>query len=52
LIVFSRQVGDNGRKTFTLDYTFEERRRRYFIGDYPARSVGAISFIASGGTSL
>ena len=26
------QVRDNGRKTFTLDYTSEGRRRRYFIG--------------------
>ncbi len=35
------QVRDNGRKTFTLDYTFEGRRRRYLIGDYPDWSVVA-----------
>ncbi len=34
------QVRTNGRKTFTLDYTFEGRRRRYFIGDHPGWSVG------------
>jgi hypothetical protein len=36
VIGFGLQVRDNGRKTFTLDYTVEGRRRRYFIGDYPA----------------
>jgi len=33
VIGFGLQVRDNGRKTFTLDYTVEGRRRRYFIGD-------------------
>lgn len=40
VIGFGLQVRDNGRKTFTLDYTFEGRRRRYFIGDHPSWSVG------------
>jgi hypothetical protein len=35
VIGFGLQVRDNGRKTFTLDYTFEGRRRGYFIGDHP-----------------
>ena len=43
VIGFGLQVRDNGRKTFTLDYTFEGRRRRYFIGDHPAWSVQATS---------
>ena len=41
VIGFGLQVRDNGRKTFTLDYSFEGRRRRYFVGDYPAWSVAA-----------
>lgn len=41
VIGFGLQVRDNGRKTFTLDYTVEGRRRRYFIGDHPAWSVQA-----------
>ena len=41
VIGFGLQVRDNGRKTFTLDYTFEGRRRRYFIGDQPAWTVAA-----------
>jgi hypothetical protein len=28
VIGFGLQVRDNGRETFTLDYTFESRRRR------------------------
>jgi hypothetical protein len=36
VIGFGFQVRDDGRKTLTLDYTFEGRRRRYLIGDYPA----------------
>ena len=36
VIGFGLQVRDNGRKTFTLDYTSEGRGRRYFIGDFPA----------------
>ena len=34
VIGFGLQPRDNGRKTFTLDYAFEGRRRRYFIGDH------------------
>jgi hypothetical protein len=30
----SGQAGETGRKTFTLDYAFEGRRRRLFIGDF------------------
>lgn len=41
VIGFGLQVRDNGRKTFTLDYAFEARRRRYFIGDHPAWTVAA-----------
>jgi hypothetical protein len=41
VIGFGLQVRDNGRKTFTLDYTVEGRRRRYFISDHPAWSVQA-----------
>jgi hypothetical protein len=41
VIGFGLQVRDNGRKTFTLDYTVEGRRRRYFIGDYPGWSVAS-----------
>ena len=41
VIGFGVQVRQNGRKTFTLDYTFEARRRRYNIGDYPTWSVAA-----------
>jgi integrase len=41
MIGFGIQVRANGRKSFTLDYTFEGRRRRYFIGDYPAWSVAS-----------
>lgn len=40
-IGFGFQVHSNGRKTFTLDYTFEGRRRRYFIDDHPAWSVAS-----------
>lgn len=39
VIGFGLQVRQNGRKTFTLDYTFEGRRRRFTIGDYPSWSV-------------
>lgn len=41
VIGFGLQVRDIRRKTFTLDYTFEGRRRRYFIGDYPAWSLAS-----------
>ncbi len=35
VIGFGVQVRPSGRKSFTLDYSFERRRRRIFIGDYP-----------------
>ncbi len=41
VIGFGVQVRQNGRKTFTLDYSFEARRRRYFIGDHPGWTVAA-----------
>jgi integrase len=41
VIGFGIQVRATGRKSFTLDYTFESRRRRLFIGDYPDWSVSA-----------
>lgn len=41
VIGFGLQVRHNGRKTFTVDYTFEGRRRRYFIGDHPGWTVAA-----------
>ena len=35
------QVRDDRGKSFTLDYTHEGRRRRYFISDHIAWSVQA-----------
>src|SRR5579872_5695906 len=35
VIGFGIQIRSSGRKSFTLDYTFEGRRRRLFIGDFP-----------------
>ena len=35
VIGFGVQVRDTGRKSFTLDYMFEGRRRRLYIGDFP-----------------
>jgi hypothetical protein len=32
---FGVQVRRTGRKSFTLDYMFEGRRRRLYIGDFP-----------------
>jgi hypothetical protein len=40
-IGFGLQVRDDGGKSFTLDYTHEGRRRRYFISDHIAWSVQA-----------
>jgi hypothetical protein len=31
---FGVQVRDTGRKSFTLDYSFEARRRRLYIGNF------------------
>jgi Arm DNA-binding domain len=41
VIGFGVQVRGNGRKSFTLDYRFEARRRRLFIGDFPDWSTVA-----------
>jgi hypothetical protein len=41
VIGFGLQVRDSGRKPFTLDYTVEGRRRRYFICDHSAWPVGS-----------
>lgn len=41
VIGFGIQVRASGRKSFTLDYAFDGRRRRFFIGDYPDWSVTA-----------
>ena len=35
VIGFGVQVRETGRKSFTLDYMFEGRRPRLFIGDFP-----------------
>jgi hypothetical protein len=35
VIGFGVQVRGTGRKSFTLDYMFEGRRRRLYIGDFP-----------------
>jgi hypothetical protein len=35
LVGFGLQVRPNGRKSFTLDYVIDGRRRRIFIGDHP-----------------
>ena len=41
VIAFGIQVHDTGRKSFTLDYMFEGRRWRLFIGDFPDWSTNA-----------
>ncbi len=41
VIGFGVQVRETGRKSFTLDYMFEGRRRRFFIGDFPDWSTNA-----------
>ena len=41
VIGFGVQVRENGRKSFTLDYMFEGRRRRLYIGDFPDWSTRA-----------
>ena len=41
VIGFGVQVRQTGRKSFTLDHTFEGRRRRYFSGDFPDWSTFA-----------
>jgi hypothetical protein len=41
VIGFGVQVRETGRKSFMLDYTFEGRRRRFYIGDVPDWSTSA-----------
>ena len=41
VIGFGLQVRETGRKSFTLDYMFEGRRRRLYIGDFPNWSTNA-----------
>jgi len=41
VIGFGIQVRQTSRKSFTLDYIFEGRRRRLFIGDFPDWSTVA-----------
>jgi len=41
VIGFGVQVRDTGRKSFTLDYMFEGRRRRSYIGGFPDWSTNA-----------
>ena len=41
VIGFGIQVRTTGRKSFTLDYSFDGRRRRLFIGDFPDWSTTA-----------
>src|SRR5207237_7515281 len=41
VIGFGIQVRTTSRKSFTLDYTFDGRRRRLFIGDFPDWSTSA-----------
>jgi hypothetical protein len=35
VIGFGLQARETGRKSFTLDYAFEGRRHRLYIGDFP-----------------
>ena len=41
VIGFGVQLRQTGRKSFTLDYSYEPRRRRLYIGDFPDWSVVA-----------
>jgi integrase len=41
VIGFGVQVRETGRRSFTLDYNFEGRRRRLYIGDFPDWSTNA-----------
>lgn len=41
VIGFGVQVRSNGRRSFTLDYSFERRRRRLYIGNFPDWSSAA-----------
>jgi hypothetical protein len=41
VIGFGVQVRQSGRKSFTLDYSFDGHRRRLYIGDFPDWSTTA-----------
>ena len=41
VIGFGVQVRETGRRSFTLDYMFEGRRRRLYIGDFPDWTTAA-----------
>jgi integrase len=41
LVGFGVQIRPNGRKSFTLDYVIDGRRRRMFIGDHPDWTITA-----------
>jgi integrase len=41
LVGFGVQMRSNGRKSFTLDYLIDRRKRRMFIGDHPDWTVTA-----------
>jgi Arm DNA-binding domain len=41
VIRFGVWVRETGRKSFTLHYAFERRRRRLFIGDFPDWSTNS-----------
>jgi hypothetical protein len=42
VIGFGVQVRESGRKSFTLDYMFEGRPRRLYIGDFPDWSTNGV----------
>lgn len=46
VIGFGVQVRETGRKSFTLDYVFEGRRRRLYIRDCPDWSTNAARELA------
>lgn len=48
VIGFGVQLRETGRKSFTLDYMFEGRRRRLYIGDFPDWSTNAAREHAKG----
>ncbi len=52
VIGFGVQVRETGGKSFTLDYMFKGRRRRFFISDFPDRSTNAAREHAAGLTAF
>jgi hypothetical protein len=48
VIGFGVQVRDTGRKSVTLDYMFEGRQRRLYIGDFPDWSTNTAREHAKG----